>query len=67
VFCASRDSELENGILYPTNEEQWKSNSDLKVDHLVTPFFEKVALKCFGTPTGELFFVYTHSPLFISS
>jgi hypothetical protein len=36
----------------------------MNVDKLVTPHFEKMALECFGKPTGELFFVYTHSASF---
>jgi hypothetical protein len=59
----SRDSELQNGILYTAVEEQLESNSALKVDKLVT-VLEKMSLECFvGTPTGELFFVYTYSAL----
>ena len=37
----SRNSELENGILYTTVEEQWESNSALKVDKLVTSLLRK--------------------------
>ena len=37
----SRDSELENGISYTTVEEQWESNSALKVDKLVTSLLRK--------------------------
>ena len=59
----SGDSELENGISYTSVEEQLESNSALKDDKLVTPL-EKMALECFGTPDGELFFVYTHSKSF---
>ena len=46
----SRDTELQNGISYTAFEEPWKSYSSLKVDKLVTPLFEKIALECFGTP-----------------
>ena len=42
-------------IAYTAIEEQWESNSALKVD------------KRFGTTTGELFFVYTHSASFTPS
>jgi hypothetical protein len=49
--------ELENCILYTTVEEQREINSVV----------EKMALGCFGTPTGELFFVHTHSVSFASS
>ena len=63
----SRDSELQNGISYTAVEEQLESNSALKVDTLVTPL-EKMSLECFvGTPTGELFFVYTYSALYTPS
>ena len=41
-------------------EEQWKSHFDLKVDQLVNPLFEKMALECFGTPTGELYTPIQH-------
>ena len=37
----SKDSELENGISYTTVEEQWESNSALKVDQLVTSLLRK--------------------------
>jgi hypothetical protein len=60
----SRNSELENCISYTTVEEQWESNSALKVDTFATPLLKKCPLECFGTPTGELFFGYTHSASF---
>jgi hypothetical protein len=44
-----------------TVEEQWESHSALKVDELT---FEKMAFECFGTTTGDLFFVYTYSASF---
>ena len=44
ILDKSRDSELENGISYATVEEQWESNSALKVDQLVTSTFEKMSL-----------------------
>jgi hypothetical protein len=59
----SRDSELENGISYTTVEEQWESNSAWKVDKLVTSLLRKWMLNVL-VPTGELFFVNTHSTLF---
>ena len=59
----SRDSELEEGISYTTVEEQWESNFALKVDKLVNSLLRK----CFGTTTGEPFFVYTHLALFTPS
>ena len=37
----SSDSELQNGMSYTTVEEQWESNSALKVDKLVTPLLIK--------------------------
>jgi hypothetical protein len=37
----SRDSQLQNGISYTAVEEQWESNSALKVDKLVTPLLRK--------------------------
>ena len=40
----SRDSELENCILYTTVEEQWESNSALKIDKLVTSLLRKFPL-----------------------
>jgi hypothetical protein len=40
----SIDSELENGISYTTVEEQWESNSALKVDKLVTSLLRKQPL-----------------------
>ena len=40
----SRDSVLENGISYTTVEEQWESNSALKVDKLVTTLLRKCSL-----------------------
>jgi hypothetical protein len=43
----SRDTELQNGILYTAFEEQWESYSAFKVDKLVS--FEKMAFECFGT------------------
>ena len=36
-----RDSELENGISYTAVEQQWESNSALKVDKLVTSLLIK--------------------------
>ena len=38
----SRDSELQNGISYTTVEEQWESNSALKVDKLVNSLLRNV-------------------------
>ena len=63
----SGDSELENGMSYTAVEEKWESNCGLKVDKLCNPTFEKMALECFGPPTGELFFVCTHSAFFTPS
>jgi hypothetical protein len=51
----SRDTEL-----------QWESNSDLKVDELVTSLLRKWPLNVL-VPTGELFFVYPHSASFTPS
>ena len=63
-FTLDKSRDLENGISYTTVEEQWESNSALKVPN---PTLEKMALECFGTPSGEVFFVYTHSALFTPS
>jgi hypothetical protein len=49
-----------------TVEEQWESNSTLKVDKLVTSLLRKWPLNVL-VPTGELFFVLTHSALFTPS
>jgi hypothetical protein len=54
-------------LSYTTVEEQWESNSALKVDQLANPTFEKIALECFGTSTGGLFFVYSHSASYTPS
>jgi hypothetical protein len=35
------DTELQNGISYTAFEEQWESNSALKVDKLVTSLLRK--------------------------
>ena len=37
----SRDSELGNDISYTAFEEEWESNSALKVDSLLTPLLSK--------------------------
>ena len=36
TLAKSRDSEIEKGISYTTVEEQWETNSALKVDKHVT-------------------------------
>jgi hypothetical protein len=48
TFDKSRDSDLQNGISYTAFEEQWENNDALKMDKLVTPLFEKMALESFG-------------------
>jgi hypothetical protein len=37
----TRDTELQNGLSYTAFEEQWESNSALKVDKLVTSLLKK--------------------------
>uniref|UniRef100_A0A4W5P4C1 Ig-like domain-containing protein n=1 Tax=Hucho hucho TaxID=62062 RepID=A0A4W5P4C1_9TELE len=54
-----RDSELQNDISYTAFEEQWESNSALKVDELVNSLLRKWHLNIL-VPTGELSLVYTH-------
>ena len=64
TLVKSRSSELQNDICI--FEEQWESNSDLKVDKLVNSLLRKGPLNVL-VPTGELSFVYTHSALFTHS
>jgi hypothetical protein len=62
----SRDTELQNGMPYTAVDEQREINPALKVDKLVTSLLRKWPLSVL-VPTGELFFVYTHSALFTPS
>jgi hypothetical protein len=62
----SRDSEIQNGISYTNFEEDWESNSALKVDQLVNSLLTKSPLNVLLSIV-ELFFVYTHSALFTPS
>jgi hypothetical protein len=55
----SRDSELQNGSAHTTFEEQWESNSALKVDQLLRNMPMNVLVS-----GEEHFFVYTHSASF---
>ena len=44
----SRDLELQRSISYTAFEEQWESNSALKVDQLVNSLLRKIAFEGFG-------------------
>ena len=59
------DSEQQSGISYPTVEEQWESNSALKVDKLANSLLRKWPLHVL-VPTEELPFDY-HSASFTPS
>jgi hypothetical protein len=48
---------------YTAFEEQWESNSALKVDQLVNSLLRKWPLKVLAS-SEELFVVYTHSELY---
>jgi hypothetical protein len=67
LYSIKAETQGYNIIYHTLHEGQWKSNSALKVDKLVTPLLTKWALNHFGTPAGKLFFVYTHSALFTPS
>ena len=60
------DTELQNGISYTAFEEQWESNSALKVNQLVNTLLRKSHLNVFVS-SEELFFVYTHLASFTPS
>ena len=52
TLVKSRDTELQNCTSYTEFEEQWESNSALKVDKLVTSLLRKWPFNVL-VPTGE--------------